>query len=356
MTSDSDSSHAHIDHAPGRDDLIVDVSGVSRWFGDVQALTNLTIEVPKGSITVLLGPNGAGKTTAIRIITGALDPNEGTVSVFGLNPSSDDGETIRRRCGVVSAKPSLYDRLSGWDNLRYAAELYGLGRGQAADARIAEAADTFAIDAALDLQVGGYSTGMKTRLALARSILHKPDLLLLDEPTSGLDPESAVAVLDLIRDMTNTGQTVLMCTHLLLEAEGLADEVVVMQHGTSLMAGVPAELAAHYWPTPLVAIAAEDNEALSILADAPGVVGFKLSEGGAEVNIDDFARVPELLFLLASKEVRVTSVQPFNPNLEDLYFAIRREQGSSNDEIPPPGGATGRPARLTASSGPQSNR
>lgn len=328
-------------------ELVVNVAGVSRWFDDVQALTNLTIEVPKGSITVLLGPNGAGKTTAIRMITGALTPDQGAVSVFGIDPGSDHGEEVRRRCGVVSAKPSLYDRLSGWDNLRYAAELYDLGRGSAADNRIAEAAAQFGIDQALDHQVGGYSTGMKTRLALARSVLHGPDLLLLDEPTSGLDPESAVAVLDLIKDMTGQGRTVLMCTHLLLEAEGLADEVVIMQHGTSLVWGPPAELSSAYWPSPIVRISSVLGSDLDHMAEEEGIVSYERSDLTATLEIDELASVPRLIKSLADAGVDVTAVQPFHPTLEDLYFAVRRQKGSAGDEVAPPPESTGRPTRAT---------
>ncbi len=324
-------------------DLVADVAGVSRWFGDVRALTNLTIEVPKGRITVLLGPNGAGKTTAIRMITGALGPHEGTVSVFGLDPTASGGEEVRRRCGVVSAKPSLYDRLDGWDNLRYAAELYGLGRR--ADGRIREAAAQFGIDSALDHQVGGYSTGMKTRLALARSVLHDPDLLLLDEPTSGLDPESAISVLELIRTMTEQGRTVLMCTHLLLEAEGLADHVVVMQHGTSLIWGEPGELATQFWPTPVVRISAVDGVGLDRLARSPGVTAYDRSDTTATLEIDDLGRVPTLVSELVGAGAAITAVNPFTPTLEDLYFAVRRDRGSTADEIPPPPSSTGRPVR-----------
>src|SRR3954464_5187157 len=151
---------------------VVQVEGVRRNFGEVEALTGLSFEVPENSITVLLGPNGAGKTTAIRMITGALKPDGGSVRVFGLDPAVD-GEEVRSRCGVVSAKPALYDRLSGYDNLAYAAELYGLGRGDRADEAIREAAARFGIEHALDQQVGGYSTGMKTRLALSRSVMHE---------------------------------------------------------------------------------------------------------------------------------------------------------------------------------------
>ncbi len=319
-------------------DLLVNVAGVSRSFGEVQALTNLTIEVPKGSISVLLGPNGAGKTTAIRMITGALEPDSGTVSVFGADPGSAEGEMIRRRCGVVSAKPSLYDRLSGWDNLRYAAELYGLGKAKNADNRILEAAKQFGIDDALKHEVGGYSTGMKTRLALSRAVLHRPDLLLLDEPTSGLDPESANAVLDLIREMTTDGQTVLMCTHLLLEAEGLADEVVMMEHGTSLIWGAPSELSKRYWPTPSVRITAEQPRSLDILAQTDGVVGYKRSNDTANVEIVSLELIPALVSQLAASGCRITSVVPFNPSLEDLYFAVRNERST------PVSGASGPPA------------
>ena len=312
--------------------LTVDVDSVSQWFGDVQALTNLSIEVSKGSITTLLGPNGAGKTTAIRMITGALEPGVGQVRVFGLDPAGPDGEEVRRRCGVFSAKPSLYDRLDGWDNLRYAAELYGLGRK--ADDRIREAANMFGIDAALDQQVGGYSTGMKTRLALARAILHDPDLLLLDEPTSGLDPESAVSVLSLIRQMTGEGRTVLLCTHLLLEAEGLADEIVIMEHGTSLVAGKPDELAHHFWPAPQVTLGTEGGTHLAMLRKADGVLSCRVDDDRALLEVEDIDVIPGLVATLVEAGAAITTVSPFTPNLEDLYFAVRK--GRDADHQPPP--------------------
>ena len=328
--------------SPDSRDELVRLRGVSRRFGDVEALRELDLSVTTGSITVLLGPNGAGKTTAIRMITGALDPDAGAIRVFGVDPA-DHGQAVRERCGVVSAKPSLYDRLSGWDNLRYAAELYGLGRS--ADARIREAASTFGIEGSLDHEVGGYSTGMKTRLALARAVLHRPDLLLLDEPTSGLDPESALAVLELIRTMTSDGQTVLMCTHLLLEAEGLADEIIILQHGSNLISGRPDDLAARLWPSPEVQITSTDESGLDQLREGPGIIGFERVGEVASVRLDAVERIPELVALLTERRVPVTGVIPFTPTLEDLYFAVRRNTGSSGDEIAPPDVPSGRPSR-----------
>jgi ABC-2 type transport system ATP-binding protein len=297
---------------------VVSARGLSRRFGEVDALSDLDLSVPDGSITVLLGPNGAGKTTAIRMITGALNPDGGEVSVFGLDPG-DEGEDVRRRCGVVSAKPALYDRLNGWDNLAYAAELYGL---RDYEPRLKEAAGRFGIQAALDSMVGGYSTGMKTRLALARSIMHDPDLLLYDEPTSGLDPESSHAVLELIRTMTDDGHTVVMCTHLLLEAEGLADQVVVLQDGTDLISGTPQALTDRYWPGIVVHLDAEVPELLDQLATAEGVIAYERGTV-AEVQVDSLDRVPDLVTQLAASGVRLTRVEPRTPTLEDLYFAVR---------------------------------
>jgi ABC-2 type transport system ATP-binding protein len=312
---------------PDPDHVIV-LDGVVKTFGTNRALDGLRLRVTRGEITVLLGPNGAGKTTAIRTITGAFTPDSGTIRVFGLDPA-EHGDEVRSRCGVVSAKPALYDRLSGLDNLRYSAELYGLGRGSAIDAKIAEAAARFGIDAALHDQVGGYSTGMKTRLALSRSVLHHPELLLYDEPTSGLDPESSHAVLELIHDMTADGSTVVMCTHLLLEAEGLADQVVVLQDGTDLVDGSPGELTKRYWPDAMVRLGADDSAALDALQSHAGVVGYERTDHTAVVRLDGPERVPDLVFALTAAGARVTRVEPHEPTLEDLYFAVRQGSGRS---------------------------
>src|SRR4029077_849224 len=164
----------------GMAEPVVQIEGGSRAFANVGALDRFDLEVPKGTVTALLGPNGAGKTTTVRVITGGLKVSGGSVKVFGLDPYLD-GEAVRMRCGVVSAKPALYDRLNGWDNLRYAAELFGLGE----NAPIAQAAARFGIRDALDFRVGTYSTGMKTRLALARAVVAEPGVALLNEAPAG---------------------------------------------------------------------------------------------------------------------------------------------------------------------------
>jgi ABC-2 type transport system ATP-binding protein len=300
-------------------DPVVHLAHVRRTFGAVVGLVDLSLSVPPGTVTVLVGPNGAGKTTALRVVTGALGAESGTVRAFGLDPAGPAGEDVRRRCGVVAAKPALYDRLTGRDNLRYAAELFGLGPA----APLEDAAARFGIEGALDLKVGGYSTGMKTRLALARSILHDPDLLLLDEPTSGLDPESSRAVLALVDELAEDGKTVVMSTHLLLEAEGLADQVVLMEDGADVVAGPPAELVERWWPSPTVVFDAEDRHALDRLAAMEGVTAYRRNGTVATVTVDGLARVPDLVAALVAAGVRLTMVAPEKPSLEALYLKVR---------------------------------
>jgi ABC-2 type transport system ATP-binding protein len=166
---------------------------------------------------------------------------------------------------------------------------------------------------------------MRARLALARATLHRPELLLLDEPTAGLDPESSRAVLGLIREMTADGTSVLMCTHLLLEAEGLADHVLVMDRGHTLVAGSPAELTRRYFASHQIALDAENPGGLDRVVLLPGVVSYH-RDGIALVGLDGPGRVPEVVRELVEAGVRLTRVEPRTPSLEELYFAVRRRE------------------------------
>jgi ABC-2 type transport system ATP-binding protein len=295
----------------------IQLSGVTRRFGSVLAVDELTMTVEAGAVAVLLGPNGAGKTTTVRLITGALRPDSGTLRILGLDPESD-GDEVRARCGVVPPKPALYDRLTGRENLDFAAEIFGASREA-----VLPAAERFGIANALHLEVGGYSTGMRTRLALARAVLHDPEILLLDEPTAGLDPESARAVLDLIRELAERGRTIVMCTHLLHEAEGIADHVVLMGAGQAREAGDPHELASRYLAEPIVMLDAEDRGALAAVEGRPGVLAVSWN-GAVQVRLDSIERLPGLVADLVTAGARITRVEPQVPTLETLYFEMQQ--------------------------------
>ncbi len=295
----------------------IEFSHVTRRFGDITAVDDLTLEVPEGSITVLLGPNGAGKTTTVRLATGALGSDKGAIRVLGLDPQTD-GDEVRARCAVVPPKPALYDNLTGWENLKFSADIF------AADhAAIRPAAERFGIEHALDLNVGGYSTGMRTRLALARAVLHDPEVLLLDEPTAGLDPESARAVLNLIRELAGRGRTIVLCTHLLHEAEGVADQVVLMGAGHARIVGSQDDLADRFVTNPAVIIDAEDRSSLTRLNEHRDVVSAEWN-GAIHVRLAHLDRLPDLVADLVGSGVRITRVEPDNPTLETLYFEMQR--------------------------------
>ena len=292
--------------------------GVFRAFGDVMAVRDLDIEIPTGTVAVLLGPNGAGKTTTVRLGTGALAADSGKISILGLDPRVDAGE-IRQKSGVVPPKPAFYERLTGRANLEFAAQLWELG----SDAPIDESAQRFGISESLDSEVGGYSTGMRTRLALARAVLHNPTVLFLDEPTAGLDPESARAVLELITELAGKGRTIVMCTHLLHEADGIADQVVMMSEGHAWVTGPPDKLVDEFWSDRRVHLDAENREALAVVKDFEGVVASE-TNGFVTIELDDLNRLPNLVEHLVKQGVRLTRVEPVQPTLEQLYFEMQR--------------------------------
>jgi ABC-2 type transport system ATP-binding protein len=292
-------------------------SSVRKTFGDITALNEVDFAAPAGAVTVLLGPNGAGKTTTVRLTTGAMTPDFGAIRVLGLDPLTN-GDEVRARVGVVPPKPAFYDQLSGRENLAFAATIFQ------ADASEAEsAAARFGIDQALDQDVGGYSTGMRTRLALARAVLHDPEVLMLDEPTAGLDPESARSVLDLIAEMAGKGRTIVMCTHLLHEAEGIADHLVLMEDGEVRTSGNPAALTSRYMADPIVIIDAEDRQSLRFISELDGVLGLR-DEGAMRITLDSADRIPDIVIELVKRGVRPTRVEPLRPTLEELYFEMQR--------------------------------
>ena len=241
----------------------------------------------------------------------------GAIRVLGLDPMVS-GDEVRARVGVVPPKPAFYDQLSGRENLAFAATIFEANASQA-DA----AAARFGIDHALDQDVGGYSTGMRTRLALARAVLHDPEVLMLDEPTAGLDPESARSVLDLIAEMAGRGRTIIMCTHLLHEAEGIADHLVLMEDGEVRTSGNPAALTSRYMADPIVIIDAEDRESLRFISELDGVLTVR-EEGAMHITLDSADRIPDIVIEIVKRGVRPTRVEPLRPTLEELYFEMQR--------------------------------
>ena len=208
---------------------MIDVANLSKSFGDVTAVDDLSFTVAAGEVFGLLGPNGAGKTTTLRILATLLAADRGTATVAGHDVASD-AEAVRSKIGVVNGGMGLYDRLTGREVLHYFGRLYGLDR-PSIERRIRELDDLLDLSGTLERQTGEFSTGMKQKIVIARAVLHDPPVIFFDEATSGLDVMARRAVLDFVKNYPSRGRAVVYSTHVMSEVEELCERVAVLYGG-----------------------------------------------------------------------------------------------------------------------------
>jgi ABC-2 type transport system ATP-binding protein len=216
--------------------------GLGKRFGDAWVLRDVDLHVPAGTVLGLLGPNGAGKTTTVKLLTTLLRPSAGRAWVAGVDVAADP-QGVRERIGLAGQHATVDELLTGHANLEMIGRLNHLGR-RAARARSGELLEHFGLQDAAGRLVRTYSGGMRRRLDLAASLVTAPPVLFLDEPTTGLDPRSRNDLWDLLRDLVAEGTTILLTTQYLEEADQLADDLVVLDHGRVIARGAPAELKA----------------------------------------------------------------------------------------------------------------
>ena len=305
---------------------VIQISSLTRRFGKTQAVDHLTLDVYAGEIFGFLGHNGAGKTTTVRLLNGVLEPTSGSAKVLGLDAQTE-GPAVRARTGVLTETPSLDERLTARDNLSFYADLYNVPRPEVSE-RVNSLLTEFELAGRADEKVGGYSKGMKQRLALARALLHKPDVLFLDEPTAALDPVAARHVNTLVEILAGReGCTVFLCTHNLVEAQKLCDRVAVMQHGQLMAVGTPSELTRQYVSRLDVELEVDPLQmdlALETLQKVPqlAITTPRRENDILTMTLSGRDCIPELLSLLVQHQVRVYRLAPQEANLEEVYFAL----------------------------------
>src|SRR2546421_11050460 len=246
---------------------------------EIEAVRGISFAIEPGELFGLLGPNGAGKTTTIKMLITLLIPTGGTARVLGLDVLRDARE-VRRRVGYVfGGERGVYERLSGYDNLRYFAELYGVPAREQ-KRRIEELLELVGLKGREHERAEGYSRGMKQRLHVARGLLHDPEVLFLDEPTIGLDPVGARDLRATIAELTRAGKTVLLTTHYMFEADGLCIRIAVINHGEIVATGTPRDLKSIVADRTVVEIEAygASDEAIERLRSAPGVTSVSIEE------------------------------------------------------------------------------
>ena len=325
-------------------DSVIEVENLVHRFGEVTALQELNLSVCSGEVFAILGPNGAGKTTTVRLLNGLFAPTAGKIRVLGLDPATQ-GDEIRRQTGVLTETPALYERLTAWQNIEFFGVLAGM---PSADwrKRGADLLAFFDLDKRASERVGGFSKGMKQRLALARALLTNPSILFLDEPTSGLDPEAAEQVHTLIQSVrAQQGRTVILCTHNLVEAQRLCDRVTILQHGHVLASGTIDELRKGYEEGRRVQVklvgeiqGGSSNDLRVLLTGLPfvrGIADWTAAQGATNITLklDSDENSADLAAFLVTRGYRLAVLQPQDVSLEDVYFKLQNQAKGGNHEL-----------------------
>ncbi len=307
----------------------IEAHGLSKRYGDINALDGLDLVVETGTVLGLLGPNGAGKTTAVSILTTLLRPDSGTATVAGADLATQP-QLVRERIGLSGQYAAVDEVLTGRENLDMIGRLYHLG-GKRAKARATELLERFDLADAADRPVKGYSGGMRRRLDLAGALVASPPVLFLDEPTTGLDPRSRIELWAVIRELVSDGSTLLLTTQYLEEADQLADEIVVIDHGRDIARGTSDELKAQVGGEriELVVTLADDVERARTLLGAHTPSG---DAGDVEVKpatrtllspisngIDTLAAV---VHDLRSQSIGVSDIGLRRPTLDDVFLTL----------------------------------
>ncbi len=243
--------------------LPIDVRNLSRYYGSVKAVDDISFSAQRGEIFGLLGHNGAGKTTTIRMLTGRTKPTSGTAHIAGYDIVSQLDQ-VKPIINLVFEDQNLYERMSGQDNLQFFADLYGVPKS-----RVGELLDRVGLEPeARKRKVKTYSSGMKQRLLIARALINDPRILFLDEPTRGLDPSSARELRQIVREMSQQGTTVVLTTHYMEEADELCDRVAFLANGKIVAMDTPTELKLRYG-TPSARLLLKNRSELTVDLDSP---------------------------------------------------------------------------------------
>ena len=323
------------------------VEGLKKSFGTVHALRGVDFAVPRGTVLGVLGPNGAGKTTAVRIMTTLLTPDAGRVLIEGRDVVRDDA-AVREIIGLAGLSAAIQEELTGRENLEFIGRLYHLPKSRCRQ-KAAELLARFDLADAADRTAKTYSGGMQRRLDLAASLVAEPAVLFLDEPTTGLDPRARIGMWEIIRDLVAAGTTLLLTTQYLDEADELANEIVVIDHGLVIAAGTSEELKDRVggdvveFTVPDRARLLDAVRAVAGLTDdepsadsAAGQVSVRVGNRGSEAMI-------QVVRNLDSAGIETRGLALRRPSLDDVFLAITGHATESDEPAAPKRGRRRRP-------------
>ncbi|MGS2614846.1 ATP-binding cassette domain-containing protein [Micromonospora sp. LZ34] len=311
-------------------DHAIRAEGLVRRFGDTTALAGVDLAVPTGTVFGLLGPNGAGKTTAVRVLSTLLRADEGHATVGGFDVVRD-AHRVRQLIGLTGQYASVDETLTGFENLLLIGRLLGFGRTDA-KARARELLADFHLDDAGDRAAKTYSGGMRRRLDLAASLVGRPQVLFLDEPTTGLDPRSRNELWDIVRDLVAGGVTVLLTTQYLEEADQLAGEIAVVDHGRVIAQGTPEELKAKTGGQTLTVRPADSDDLATVVAIAGEVAGAtpEVAQSSVTVPVNDPGVLPAVVRRLEAAEIAVAELALRGASLDEVFLSLTGHRAESD--------------------------
>jgi ABC-2 type transport system ATP-binding protein len=300
----------------------IEVSQLSKRYGEVVAVNDISFQVSNGELFGFLGPNGAGKTTTINILTGLARLDTGKVNIGGIDCTRNP-KAAQHLIGIVPDESNLYPELSGFDNLCFCASLYGMRRSER-QKRARDLLEMFGLADAADRKFAGYSRGMKRKLTFAAGIIHKPPILFLDEPTTGIDVASARQVRQIIAGLHRQGTAVFLTTHYIEEAERLCERIAFIVSGRIVRTDRTADLLQPIKGKHVMLLSVSDSGANlceDLVSAFPGY-RFQDAEGQIRVESDESVNIAPIVRFLEERGIQVTEARKYLPSLEDVFVQV----------------------------------
>lgn len=320
-------------------DYAISAEGLVKRFGETTAIDGVDLAVRTGTVFGLLGPNGAGKTTAVRILATLLQPDEGHATVGGYDVVRD-AHQVRQLIGLTGQYAAVDETLTGAENLLLIGRLLNVSKREARQ-RAKELLTSFQLEEAADRPAKTYSGGMRRRLDLAASLVGRPRLLYLDEPTTGLDPRSRLELWELVRGLVADGVTVLLTTQYLEEADSLANEIAVVDHGKVIASGTPAELKARTGAQSLVVKPLIDTDLNRVLSVVSAITGSSPSVEGQVITaaVTDPAVLPNVVRRLDQEDIAISELSLRGSSLDEVFLSLTGRTADEKTSSPGTGSA-----------------
>lgn len=298
----------------------IEIVDLTKTFGAFKAVDHLSLAVQKGEIFGLLGPNGSGKTTTINMISGLMRPTSGEVRVMGFDVRHQTRQ-VRRILGAVPQETALYEELSAWTNMDFHADLFGIPRKEKKE-RITKLLELVQLYDRKDSRVGTFSGGMKRRLALARALLHDPQIIYLDEPTLGVDVQARRAIWDYIIAQRDQGKTVLITTNYLEEAQAICERLAIIDHGRLIAVDTPDHLRRTFGGSVIDVETMQPSREVEQLRALDGVTNVIVDGTRLEINTAGNHNVVPQVINLLSQEGEIKDIAVREPTLDEIFLHL----------------------------------